>query len=41
MVVAVLILNYPFRVLAGVIVGTKQDEDKVDFLFLLGAGIYD
>ena len=39
-VVAVLMLIHPCRALSGVIVGTEQDEDKYNFLFLIGAGMY-
>ena len=37
--VAVLVLIHPCRALADVIVDTEQDEDKSNFLFLLGGGI--
>ena len=40
-VVAVLMLIYPCRALSGVIVGTDQDEDKSNFILLLGAGMSD
>ena len=40
-VVAVLILIHPWHDLSGVIVDTEKYEDKSDFIFLLGAGIYD
>ena len=34
-------LSHPFHALYGVIVDTEQDEDKLKFIFLLEAGIYD
>ena len=40
-VVAVLMLIHPWHDLSGVIVDTEKYEDKSDFIFLLGAGIYD
>ena len=40
-VVAVLVLIYPCHALSGFIVYTEHDEDKSNFLFLLGAGIFD
>ena len=33
-------LIHPYHALYDVIVGTKQDEDKFNFIFLLGDGIY-
>ena len=39
-VVAVLMLIHPFPALSDIIVDTKQDEDKSNFIFLLGVGIY-
>ena len=33
-------LLFPCRYLYDVIVSTKQDEDKFNFIFLLGPGIY-
>ena len=38
-VVAVLVLIHPCHDLSGVIVDTKQDEDKYNFIFLIGAGM--
>ena len=38
-VVAVLMLIHPCCALYGVIVGTKQDEDKSNFLFLVVSGM--
>ena len=37
--VAVMMPIHPCRDLSSVIVGTEQDEDKSNFLFLIGAGI--
>ena len=39
-VVAVLMLIRPCRALSIVIVGTEQDEDKSNFIFLIESGIY-
>ena len=36
---AVLVLIHPCRALSGAIVDTEQDEDKFNFIFLLGSGI--
>ena len=38
-VVVVLMLIHPCRDLSGVIVGSKQDEDKSEFIFLIGSGM--
>ena len=38
-IVAVLMLIHPGRDLSGVIIETYQDEDKSNFIFLLGSGI--
>ena len=38
-VVTVKMLIHNCRALSGVIVGTDQDEDKSNFLFLIGDGI--
>ena len=35
-----MVLIRPWHALYGVIVDTEQDEDKSNFHFLLGAGIY-
>ena len=32
-------LIHPFRALSGVVFGTEQDEDKSNFIFLIGAGM--
>ena len=37
----IFMLIRPCRALSGVIVVTDQDEDKSNFLFILGAGISD
>ena len=34
-----MVLIHPYCALSGVIVGTKQDEDKSNSIFLIGAGI--
>ena len=39
-VAAVIMLIHTCRALYGVILGTKQYEDKSIFIFLIGAGIY-
>ena len=38
-VVAVLVLIHPYLALSGVIVGINQDDDKSNFIFLIGAGM--
>ena len=38
-VVTVMILIYPCRCFSGVVVGTVKDEDRFNFLFLVGAGM--
>ena len=40
-VVLVLIMIHPCRALSGVTVGTKKDEDKSNFIFLIGSGMSD
>ena len=40
-VVADLMLVHPYHDLSGVIYDTNQNEDKSNFLFLLGDGIFD
>ena len=40
-VVAVLTTIHPCRDLSGIIVDTDQDEDKSNFIFLIGAGMSD
>ena len=39
-VVVVLMLIHPGLAFSGVIVGTEQDEDKSNFIFLIESGIY-
>ena len=39
-VVDVLMQINPCSAMYGVIVGTKQDEDKYNFIFLIGAGLF-
>ena len=40
-VVVVLMLMNPCRALFGVIVGTEKDEEKSNFIFLIGYGMSD